>query len=94
MVLDHSFGEGTLSREQVTWPGSADAVRQRVSGLHARWRDQLEQLTDPDLRSPERTRWPFRGRPFGDVVGWVNVELTKNAAEIGYARFLYAVRSA
>lgn len=23
---------------------------------------------------------------------WVNVELTKNAAEIGYARFLYAVR--
>jgi hypothetical protein len=30
-------------------------------------------------------------RPFGDVIAWVNVELTKNAAEIGYARFLYAV---
>ncbi|HMH81922.1 MAG TPA: hypothetical protein VK531_03565 [Gemmatimonadales bacterium] len=29
-------------------------------------------------------------RPFGDVIAWVNVELTKNAAEIGYARFLYA----
>jgi hypothetical protein len=26
------------------------------------------------------------------VIAWVNVELTKNAAEIGYARFLYAVR--
>lgn len=28
---------------------------------------------------------------FGDVVAWVNMELTKNAAEIGYARCLYAV---
>ena len=31
------------------------------------------------------------GRTNRDVVAWVNVELTKNAAEIGYARFLYAV---
>jgi hypothetical protein len=23
------------------------------------------------------------------VAAWVNVELTKNAAELGYARFLY-----
>jgi hypothetical protein len=27
------------------------------------------------------------------VVAWVNVELTKNAAETGYARFLYQVRA-
>ena len=32
------------------------------------------------------------GPTFGDVVAWVNIELMKNAAEIGYARFLYAVR--
>jgi hypothetical protein len=51
----------------------------------------LEQITDDDLRSAQRTRWPFHDRPFGDVIAWVNVELTKNAAEIGYARFLYAV---
>jgi hypothetical protein len=42
------------------------------------------------MRSDQRTRWPFQDRPFGDVIAWVNVELTKNAAEIGYARFLYA----
>jgi hypothetical protein len=46
-------------------------------------------MSDDDLRSVERTRWPFRGRPFGDVVAWVNVELTKNAAELGYARLRY-----
>jgi hypothetical protein len=48
-------------------------------------------MTDDDLQSTRRTRWPFQSRPFGDVVAWVNVELTKNAAEIGYARFLFAV---
>jgi len=36
---------------------------------------------------------PFQARPFGAVVSWVNIELTQNAAEIGYARFLYAARS-
>ena len=54
----------------------------------------LDQVSDADLRSAQRTRWPFQDRPFGDVVAWVNVELTKNAAEIGYARFLYAARLA
>jgi len=90
-VLDHSFGTGRLSREHVIWPGQADAVRTWLGRLQEEWRAQLQKLTDDDLRSSERTRWPFEGRPFGDIVAWVNVELTKNAAEIGYARFLYAV---
>ncbi|AUX38993.1 hypothetical protein SOCE26_003750 [Sorangium cellulosum] len=93
MVLDHCFGDGALSREGVTWPGDADGVRAWLGRLHAQWRAALEQATDVDLRSARRTRWPFQDRPFGDVVAWANVELTKNAAEIGYARFLYARRS-
>lgn len=92
MALDHSFGPGTLTREQVTWPGDAEGVREWLGGLEGRWRGTIDQLTDDDLRSAERTRWPFRDRPFGDVLAWVNLELTKNAAEIGYARFLHAVR--
>lgn len=93
MLLDHSFGSGSLSRENITWPGTADAVRARINGLEQQWRRALAQLSDDDLRSSERTRWPFTQRPFGDVVAWASVELTKNAAEIGYARFLYAVRA-
>ncbi len=92
MVLDHSFGAGKLAREAVSWPGTADSVREWLGKLHGEWVAQLDKLTDGDLQSAQRTRWPFRARPFGDVVAWVNVELTKNAAEIGYARFLYAVR--
>ena len=93
MVLDHAFGGGALAREQVTWPGSAEGVREWFGRLQREWRAVLERVTADDLRSAERTRWPFHGRPFGDVIAWVNVELTKNAAEIGYARFLYAVSS-
>lgn len=92
MVLDHSFGDGALAREDVTWPGNADDVRAWLGRLQEQWRAALEQATDDDLRSTRRTRWPFQDRPFGDVVAWANVELTKNAAEIGYARFLYARR--
>ena len=91
MALDHACGEGSLSREAVTWPGDADGVRAWLGGFQSRWRGMLDELAEAELNSSKRTRWPFRDRPFGDVVAWVNVELTKNAAEIGYARFLYAV---
>ena len=94
MALDHSFGAGRLSREDVVWPGSAEAARDWIGQLHERWRREVERLGDEDLRGAERARWPFRDRPLADVVAWVNLELTKNAAEIGYARFLYAVRPA
>ncbi|WP_437764518.1 DinB family protein [Sorangium sp. So ce764] len=92
MVLDHAFGDGALARENVAWPGNADDVRAWLGGLQGQWRAVIEQAADDDLRSTRRTRWPFQDRPFGDVVAWANVELTKNAAEIGYARFLYARR--
>lgn len=91
MVLDHSFGAGTLAREDVTWPGSANDVRDNVTRLKDEWLSVLSGVSGDDLRSTARTQWPFQDRPFGDVVAWANIELTKNAAEIGYARFLYAV---
>ena len=77
----------------MTWPGTAAGVREWLGSLQARWRGEIEQLTAEDLSSPARTRWPYKDRPFGDVVAWANIELTKNAAELGYARFLYAVRA-
>jgi hypothetical protein len=92
MVFNHSFGDGTLTRQAVDWPGDADGVRHWLAQLQQRWRTEVVGLTDAELRTIKHTRWPFQERPFGDVVAWVNLELTKNAAEIGYVRFLYAVR--
>ncbi|HWN07602.1 MAG TPA: DinB family protein [Steroidobacteraceae bacterium] len=92
MVLDHSFGPGTLERGSVAWPGSADSVRRVLDQLHGQWHAALAGLSEAEFRSPAQARWPFRDRPFGDVIAWANVELVKNASEIGYARFLYAGR--
>jgi hypothetical protein len=77
----------------VLWPGDAEGVRRWLGELRQRWLQAIEQLSDEDVRSSKRTRWPFQDRPFGDILAWANVELMKNAAEIGYARFLYAVRA-
>jgi hypothetical protein len=92
MALDHSFGPATLTRDDILWPGDADGVRAWISRLHADWRAAVAALTDADLRASQRTRWPLQDRPFGDIVAWASVELMKNAAEIGYARFLHAAR--
>ena len=40
----------------------------------------------------EQARWPFRDRPFEDVVAWGNLELIRKAVEIGDARFRFAAR--
>lgn len=92
MVLDHSFGTRTLSRDGVYWPGDADGVRSWLTSLRDRWRTRMELLTDDDVQSRDLGSWPYADRPFSHVAAWVNIELTKNAAEIGYARFVYAVR--
>jgi hypothetical protein len=52
----------------------------------------VEALDVDALISADRTRWPYRDRPFAHVVAWLNVELAKNAAEVGYVTFLYAGR--
>lgn len=92
MVLDHSFGCGTLERDHIRWPGTAEVASRRIRELAHRWRELLEGLSEEDLRATEKTRWPFAARPFQEVVAWLNIELTKNAAEIGYARFVFATR--
>ena len=93
MTINHSFGDAQLLRENVIWPGDAAGVRAWISGLQVDWDKILKGLTGDDLQSARFVRWPFQNRPLGDLVAWVNMELTKNAAEIGYARFLYAVSS-
>ena len=92
MSYNHSFGDATLTREAVKWPGTAEEAIARIEALHAQWETALASLTDDDLLSASRTHWPIQDKPFGDIVAWANIELMKNASEIGYARFLYGVR--
>ena len=90
MVFDHSFGSGTLTKEAVTWPGSAQAVKAEIELMEDKWRSLLTTLSDEELKDSSRTKWPFENRPFYELAAWLNLELMKNAAEIGYCRFMKA----
>jgi hypothetical protein len=92
MAYDWHFGAGTMGRQDVTWPGSAERVRETLAAHHRRWRERLDPTGATGAPVPPEARWPFHDRPFEDVVAWLNLELMKNAAEIGITRFLYAVR--
>ncbi|MCC5935195.1 MAG: DinB family protein [Balneolales bacterium] len=92
MTLNHNFGDGKLVPEAIFWPGDADGFRAALLSLRADWLRAVEGLRAEQLAGTDLSKWPLTDCPFTDIVGWVNVELTKNAAELGYARFLYAVR--
>lgn len=85
-VMDRSFGNGTLERTSITWPGAAESM-EAIDGLRVRWLDRLETLTPDDLNRGDLTKWPYSdGRPFGQIAGWVNIELMKNVAEMSQLR--------
>jgi hypothetical protein len=92
MAIDHAFRDAKLVRHDVFWLGTAIDTLDCIRRLRDEWLTQLGELPEEEWLAHSRTRWPFRDRPFADVVAWVNVELAKNATEIGYARFLYAAR--
>lgn len=81
-------GEVPPRREHVLWPGTADAVRDRLTELRAQWTEHLGELSDTDLDRPFAFPWP-EPRPFVYAAAWVNSELMKNVAEIGAVRHQY-----
>lgn len=96
-TLAHCFGaEAPPEREEIFWPGSAAATVEWLRGLNRQWLQRLRELTDADLDSTARTAtlpWGA-GRTLAEVAGWLNVELTKNVAEIGLVRTMYGARNA
>lgn len=89
-VFDSSFGDGNLTKEEVKWPGSAKEVKREIEILHNKWDALLKTITEAEMLGTEKTKWPFEDRPFYELASWLNLELMKNAAEIGSGRFLYA----
>ena len=71
------------------WPGDVASAVKQINECHDRWSRALGSLTEEDLNSTERTRWFADGSlSLGHVLAWANVELMKNAAEIGALRLL------
>jgi hypothetical protein len=92
MVLNHSFGDGNLKAENIEWKLSVAIIKNRFEELKKEWIEHISNLSDSDVNSGRLSKWPIDGCPFSDIIAWLNLELMKNAAEIGYVRFLYANR--
>lgn len=89
-AIDHLTAAPLRDRTDVTWPGSGAAAISRLRDLAAQWRAIL---TTADLQRPCAFPWGAdAGRTVAHTALWVNVELTKNIAEIGQLRLLRAAR--
>jgi hypothetical protein len=89
-AIDHLTAAPLRDRTDVKWPGSGAAAIARLRDLAAQWRAVL---TTADLQCPCAFPWGAdAGRTVAHTALWVNVELTKNIAEIGQLRLLRAAR--
>jgi len=89
-ALDCNFGDGTLKKEDIPWPGSVEKAKETIKLLHDKWVSKLNELPDEEYHLKQYAKWPLEDRNFADIALWLNGELMKNTAEIGYGRFLYA----
>ena len=84
------FWRWYLEKEDITWPGSVEKAKEEIKTLHDKWVEKLINMSDVEYQSQQYAKWPLEGRSFTDTALWLNGELMKNVAEIGYGRFLYA----
>lgn len=90
MVIDHSFGEGRLKKEDIKVIPDVKEIKRHIESLITRWEKILDQLVDDQLHSKKLSSFPFYNKvEFHKLAAWLNLELMKNAAEVGYARFVY-----
>lgn len=94
VTIDHARGRAPRGREEIPWPGPGQETIDWLRGLRAEWVAVLDGLTDADLDEP--APFPWQNEPemtVAHMLGWVNVELAKNASEIGQLRLLHTVSS-
>lgn len=94
VTLDHLAGRPVRDRTAVAWPGDAPRTVAWLRDLGSAWRTTVDGLAESDLDRPAPFPWTDDpARTLADTLAWVNVELTKNAAEIGQLRLLRAARA-
>ncbi len=90
-TIDHLSGRTPRNRSDVAWAGSGAAAVADIRALAAQWRELLAGLAGDELERPSAFPWgPDTGHTVAHTALWVNVELTKNIAEIGQLRLIRA----
>ena len=91
MVFNHAFGDGTLTKEDINIYENVESVKAKIDSLIERWQEKLDSVTEEELYSTRYSKFPFNNEvAFHKLASWLNLELMKNASEIGYVRFAYA----
>jgi DinB superfamily len=94
-TLARAAGDLPPARSEIDWPGSASSTAVWLRGLRERWIDVLDRLAEVELDAVAPYPWQDRqDRTVAHMIGWVNAELMKNAAEVGQLRFLRIARNA
>lgn len=91
-TLEHVEGRSATVSPDLEWAGSANGVRLRIDELRQKWRAILENSSETQWEESRPDGWPLPNSDLQTIAAWLNVELMKNAAELGMIRFLYAVR--
>ena len=77
----------SAAAQATPWPGDVASAVTWLNECRDRWSDALDSLSETDLDSTDRSGWFADGTlTLGHGVAWVNIELAKNAAEIGLLR--------
>ena len=82
-------GGRVAERSDVSWPGSANAAVTEIRRIASEWGEAIEQLSARKLEVQVAFPWP-EPRPLIYLIGWVNMELMKNVAEIGVVANMFA----
>jgi len=90
---DGAFGTASVRREDVSWPGSAEAGLVWIKSSFRRWRDAVESLSETDLDVVGRADMsgfygrgnPFAQRSLGWVLAWANFEVISLVRALGRA---------
>jgi hypothetical protein len=84
------FGDGSVSFETISIPGTAAGAMELLTEHHDRWREGVAALGEQDLERPcGPAEGPFAEAPIAALVLHINREFLHHAAEIMLLRDLY-----
>lgn len=89
-ALAHTGQGAEPEQHDIPWPGSAEQLRAELVARKDEW---LQVLNGPaeTLEAVPANSWPLPGASVTATAAWLNIELAKNAAELGLMRFLHRV---
>lgn len=89
-ALDSAHGRApSADRAAMRWAGTGDAALARIRTLASQWHEVLAGASDHALATEVPYPWD-PPKTLAHLASWVNVELTKNIAELGQLRLLRA----